>query len=569
LIKCIPSTLTLFLWFSFVSIILLSPLISNVYIPSMGDIFNHLATISQARLGLLEGQFPLRVAPSELAGFHYPLFQFYSPTSYTVAGLIYEWLTPTNPFMAYKITLWGCLVGGGFFMYRLANWLIQDRLAAFFAATVYLTTPYFIIAINHMGSFNEVIALCFQPLIIYYTLRCYYDPISLKRTLQTALLWYLLATIHLITFISLSCFMGLFIFFLTAQRVKPSKNILNIMISYIFGCLLATWFLAPIQFLAKYLVISNSFNYLQWQPLSDLFSLLPHFTSETIAALSTHPSVGWPILFGMGMCVYIMFFEPGTKKSSVIKSLLLLFFIALFLVWSPFNIWKNMPDFLRVVQYNWRLLSQVIWIGALLFAWTIHWLLDSKIKRSYLFITTSLLMLTTLAWLPITEMRYVLRDNTQQSSLNFGADSYLIDAKKNPRWVNYTDHSNPKSPPASDTSFVFPLKEMIPHCERIKDSMRCILIVPTTTKLLELPIFYYPGLLNITLNGHAVPYLSIAYDYYLIAGIIPEAGQLNVIEFTFRGSLLANYISYMAWMLWLILLTYLILRHLRSALTSR
>jgi uncharacterized membrane protein len=134
------------------------PLFSN-NLPITKDYINHLAAITQAKIALTEGQFPLRVAPLEWAGWRYPFFQFYSPTSYTIAGMLYYWLPISNPFVIYKLTIWLALILGEIYMYRLATWLIQSRAAGILASVVYLCAHYNIFVINFFGAFNEAIAL--------------------------------------------------------------------------------------------------------------------------------------------------------------------------------------------------------------------------------------------------------------------------------------------------------------------------------------------------------------------------------------------------------------------------
>lgn len=562
--KLLWPNLAFFLLLSLIASILLFPISSNIMIPDILDFFNHLALIKQAKLALLQGQFPLRVAPTELVGFHYPLFQFYSPTSYTIAGLIYLWLTPDNVFMAYKATLWCCLVAGGYFMYRLANWFVQDKSAAILASIAYLTSPYFIILTDHMAAFNELIALCILPAVLYYTFYCYYSPGNLKSILQMAFVWYLLATIHLITFVYTSCFITVFLFMLALKTHRSYINLMSTFFAYSFGCLLAIWFLAPIQLLAKDFMILQSFIY--WQPISlaYLFSPIAHFGIEKIAAISIHPSIGYPMLLAVGICLYARLPIKNINKHEWIIPLLTLFFVAVFLMWIPLNIWNEMPDLFKVGQYRWRLFGQIVWIGALLFAWVLHWLLNSKIERKHVIIATSLLLLTTLVWLPITELKSVnIKDTINNPIFLTSRDaSYLISPKDGSHLANFTDHSAHHPAVDPTMSAVFSIKNILPFCDQTNDITRCVLPVPTTTKLLELPIFYYPELLNIIVNGHAVPYISVWYDYYLVAGIAPEAGQVNVIESQFRGLLWANYLSVMAWMLWLFLLAYAILRRI-------
>ncbi len=76
--------------------------------------------------------------------------------------------------------------------------------------------------------------------------------------------------------------------------------------------------------------------------------------------------------------------------------------------------------------------------------------------------------------------------------------------------------------------------------------------------LLELPILYYPKLLNIVLNGKTVPYQSVLYLDHLITSVAPVSGEMNTITIQFRGLVWANRISLFSWCLWGILLVLLI-----------
>ncbi len=201
--------LFLLLFFACLAIALLASLASNALIPAETDFLNHTALIVQAKLALAAGQFPLRVAPLEHNGWFYPLFQFYAPTSYMIAGYLCRWFTPTNPFLAYKITIGCALFIGEIYMYRLAYWFVRSRPAAILASVVYVTSPYYLIVLNHIGAFNEAIALGLLPVVLYYTWQRYYYPTQNKTLLQVSAAWYLLATIHLVTFFYTSLFVGI------------------------------------------------------------------------------------------------------------------------------------------------------------------------------------------------------------------------------------------------------------------------------------------------------------------------------------------------------------------------
>ena len=98
----------------FVATALLSPLQSNEFFPSTGEIGNHMGFIVQAKTALDEGQFPIRIAPFQHHGWRYPAFQFYSPFPYIVGALAMKWLAPQNPLIAFKAVMWLALFCGGF-----------------------------------------------------------------------------------------------------------------------------------------------------------------------------------------------------------------------------------------------------------------------------------------------------------------------------------------------------------------------------------------------------------------------------------------------------------------------
>jgi hypothetical protein len=101
-----------------IAISLLSPMASAVVMPNIADAIINVSHTIQARMALEEGQFPLRVAPWQHNGWRYPVFQFYGQFIYTFTGLVYQHVTPTNPYLACLIALWLALTGSGFFIYR-------------------------------------------------------------------------------------------------------------------------------------------------------------------------------------------------------------------------------------------------------------------------------------------------------------------------------------------------------------------------------------------------------------------------------------------------------------------
>lgn len=679
--------LLLLLLFATIATALLASLASNTYIPQITDIANHIAAIAQAKMALAEGQFPLRVAPLEQEGWRYPFYQFYSTSSYTLAGLISQWLNISNPFIAYKLTIWCALVAGGIYMYRLAFWFVESYPAAILASIAYLTAPYYSIVINHMGGFNEAIALGILPAVLYYTLQRYYHRTTDTFLLQAGLAWYLLATVHLITFFYTSLFVATLLICLTYRNLKHWKNLISAAIAYAFGCFLAMWYLAPIALLAKYFVVARTFDNRTFvidahAPfLSSLLSPAANITNGG-ADLSSiiHPALGMPMLMAIGICIYAFATKSITAKErpTWLIPLLILFFVAFVMAWTPINFWQWLPRPFTMIQYSWRLLAQAIWPGALLLAWAISWLFQYKLDARHTVIGILLIILATSDWLPISEHPFVtFSDVIQHPTLVSEPNSYLINTNKYPQFINIIDeisldpslnqdptkqyflklHSpNLISRSLFDTAVapyvslkgrvpddknlnhqqlaalidgnliathelkpgelnwnipltrvhkpkkLFPLalqfeiynakKERVinsklnisiekimlggflnptttlgvdqvkQHCQQQKEETVCKIDVPTSTHLIELPILYYPGLLNISVNGKVVSYKRVLRQDRLIAGIIPEPGKTNIISIEFRGLLWANFVSQLSWGIWLLFALFITLKTL-------
>jgi hypothetical protein len=669
-----------FVVLSCLSAILFLPIASNTLIPDVADLANHLIGIIQAKMAWAEGQVFLRTAPSgHYSSFRYPYFQFFSPTSYTVAAWMYRWITPSNPFLAYKVTIWAALLLGGVYIYRLAFWFVKSRFAAVLAAAVYLTAPYPIIVINYLGNLNEAISLGVIPLTVYYTLQRYYHPSNDKLLLQTALCWYLLATIHLVTFLYTSLILAIYLVTLTGFHFSQCRRLIHVGIAYVLGWMLAMWHLAPVALYYKYFFVSDNFSHnVITVGLGYLLSPVANFSEGLRTEYSRNiitqidPSVGLPILLAVAVCSYWLVSRQAADKHLRYKvsCLLALFFLLFMMIWSPVNFWEWLPSSLGVIQYSWRLLGQTMWVGSLLFAWVVCWVFNGKLNAKYTILGLILIVLASSSWFAMPNRKFVHYDFIYKHSYElFNPDSYLVNygkggadkiddlklsalhigsgrvdspgllkvggyalvpqsiftsayapelqirgtiaekesiknqqlyflannqvvttfalkpgdfdwnipldsllkASGNVSAVLQFKMKNDKIRPLIHTDnilltgFLNPKTTMtlaqIPSaCEQMKGETRCRIAVPKGIQLLEIPVFYYPDMLNVTLNGYLVPYFSVLKGSFLIVGIIPLPGEVNVVNIQFRGLIWANYVSMVAWSLWGMLVLYLLLK---------
>lgn len=662
------------LLFSVIAISLLSPIASNTYLPFSPDYANHLGLIVQAKMAILQWQFPIRTAPWEFTGWHYPVYQFYSPLPYTIAAIIFC-IKHSNPFIAYKAVIWLALVLGGIYIYRTAYILTKAKTPSLLAGVVYMMAPYFIININVRGAFTEACAQGVLPIALYYTVRTYFDGFNLKNNCITAISWFALAITHLITFVYGSLFIGLFLLLTTMQNKTHWKGLMISGICYTYGCLLSLWFLVPIHIIENKLNIDFSLiNPMSTNWLTPLSNLLSSTAISPMPLPGNHllifplyPGIGWCILLSASVCLYLTITSsiPKAKYNAVVRSLLSLFLLLVFLTWSPVNIWKYLPKFLMITQFSYRMLAQVSWVGALLFALAIKLSYKENMKVHEIALALLLIGLASSSWLQTNNSSIRAESVIQNPDMGYGKGGYLL--KSNPipifygginlhfatgdGWLDSGQHlkisnklikHNPdiglhfdgefateylklpavltvkadgdiihkeqittqsfsiniplnKITPSKQKPFVelellvnkhfvphdisnesgdlrqlairvrsivlttrsqdtgTPVERVQPFCTQVGTKTICKL---TTSGIVQLPILYYPRLLNITVDGENVPYYPLPYlNGLVLSGVTVKPG-MHDITFNFQGIAWANRISLITWILLLFLLIY-------------
>ncbi len=534
---------------------LLAPMASNTVLPNPPEHASHVAMIVQARMAREQGQFPIRVAPWQHRAWLYPLYQFYSPAPYTVAGAIYRWVTPENPFLAYKLLLWAALVAGAVFVALSASLLTGSPAAAFMAGVAYMTAPYVLVNVHARGAFTEAVAQGLVPIVLYGCLRAWRST-SIAWVLTAGIGWSLLALTHLITWLASTLFLGLFFALLTIAGVRRRdagawRAGACVAASIAVGGLLALYFLAPVVS-ADYLLIRDQFqpviaaSFLT--PLTSLLSpvalapeplpdprLVPHFTT----------SIGWPLLLGVAVALWASASRTETNDEPnddpfVARSraaLLVLFGIALFVTWSPFDFWRFLPRSAQVVQFSYRFLSQVGWIGALLVAFAMRLVCRGDPDRRETMAGVLLLIVACGSFLPestkaVNEIAWLMRN----PDIGWGQETYLF----NPKRVL----------PEAAAEPIIPVEKMPPYCARASDAVNCHFVVTERPILAQLPILFYPNLLDITVNGRESAYVPLLHalpdQTYVLASLKLDPGTYDVTA-RFRGLRWANWTSAIAW----------------------
>ncbi|BFM38896.1 hypothetical protein [Synechocystis sp. LKSZ1] len=432
--------------FMLIAVALMAPMAASQVIFSINDHTSHIGYIVQARLALEEGQFPLRVAPLEDFGFRYPGFQFYSQFPYTLGALIYKFLTPLNPYDAYKILLWLALWLGGLFIYRLSLRLTRSPVASILAGVAYLSAPYFLNNIHARGAFTEAIAQGLLPIALFYAFQLFHQP-GKSLFLGSSLAWFALAITHIITFVFGTLFIGLFgaIYILNDAHFKPTRLQYGAVAgAYLWAWLLGCYFLAPVVLESKILAIRrqievvNPFSTRWLTPLANLISPASLPPAPTELGLSPtyglHPAVGW-ILLGAGLSVAYFLFSDQSLPSrlqprrSAMVALLWVFVLAFLMTWSPVDIWNIVPKQLWVTQFTFRFLTHVMWSGALLTGFAIIFIFRERLDRRHLIVGILLIVMVSRPWLPVPRGTVTVEELLKEPLFRYsGALDYLYTA---------------------------------------------------------------------------------------------------------------------------------------------
>src|SRR5215218_6347711 len=158
-----------FLLFALFAVFFVLPFTSDriAYSPA-SDLNAHLSGIWEARSALLEGQFPVRVAPHQLDGQRYPILQFYGNFPYT-AGAVLTLVAGANPYTAWKIVTAATVALAGFYTYKCVLALTRQVWPAVVAGAVFVLAPYVTTDIRARFAYPESVSLCLLPALLFYS----------------------------------------------------------------------------------------------------------------------------------------------------------------------------------------------------------------------------------------------------------------------------------------------------------------------------------------------------------------------------------------------------------------
>jgi hypothetical protein len=529
--------------YTLLAVALMSPLASSVLPDTPAqDLADHVAGIVEARNALAEGQFPIRVSPRQCNNERYPTFQFYGNLPYTVGGILYCFLH-IGPYSAYKLLLTVALVAGAFYTSRCAFLLTGLATPSALAGAVFLTAPYMLTDIHARAAFTEALGFNMLPIVLFYALRAFSG--RLTAIPLSAVAWSCLLLTHNITYFYGSLFFcGYFALHAWWQRAR-FRGLLCVGLAHAVGLILAAWYVAPQLCMLNDLHIAqrdwkNHLTMLNWlTPLGVLLSPslvlprpIPAFDNARFGL-----QVGWPILGAVWLAVRSLWSArlPQPWRADLLR-FLLLFAVAFLLAWAPFDLWHYLPRIFTFVQYSYRMLVFCVLWGSLLAAYgTASWLRRGlRTERAILGVLILGVFTAPYLSIPYTATGQVSEaGEIQHPDIGRGEnnDNYQLNAPALARTALFTSEPADLLLTAADTRCV--TRYGHPTITRLRLSQ---------SGLVQLPVLFYPQLLEVRDNGKVVPCGSIAK--YL--GLRLGAGE-HVIAVRFQGLRWANRLSLAGW----------------------
>lgn len=570
-----------FLLLALITLAIMAPIASDVYYADNNNFSYHFVNILQARTAILEGAWlHLRVSPLMFYGWFYPVFQFYSPTPFTVAGYLYI-LFPHNLMDVYKITIGLALVLGAWYSYKLFVFLFRNEVAALLGALLYLFSPYLITDISVQADLPETFAQGILPIALYYAFRMFFES---RFDRKVYFMWagvfafYLLATSHFITFIYASLFAAL-LFIALAVLQGNLRGFFSLALVYLFALVLAAWHLGPVILYGHELHMGvHEIVSPYWSNWLTLFPTLispkgiAPFPKEITSPIFLYPGIGLPVVIGVCYWVYVFGYKRPQALAehidlTLIKVVLCIFFIAFFMVWTPCNFWKYLPYDTYVVQTTYRLLIDTAWLGGLLFVPALILIFKNQLHEAHLATGGFLLAVSAALWMH-TSYYTPTTPGASESPVNKTEGAWILQEEGRPDAADYL-MGEPSSkeaggPLQSHHEEALLVSQVQKSCIQKNLASLCTLQIHAADEFVQLPILYYPNLLKITVDHQEVPYFSSVsadqFRSYQLAEVRLSRGP-HIVKSQFVGLSWANRLSAIAWGLYLLGILVLILKH--------
>ncbi len=352
----------------------------------------HIVDVYEMIRSLQLGGFPPRFAPDFNFNIGHPYFNFYYHLPfYITAKLNFLGFSLTDSFkymmgIAVIVAAWG-------FYFFLRNHV--SKLAAVVGTSIFLLSPYFAVDLYVRGAFGELFIFALMPWCAFF-IKKYLDN---KRFLFLGMAGFLIGLLSishnvLLPFAYLILF-GYGLTNLIANKKKP-KEFIKLFLPFVLGICLAAYYLLPAFFEIKYISSYEQFNIVDHFPFIKQL-LIPHW-GYSVSIWGPLDDISFDIgSVNLLMVVLAIILFKFIKKEQ--RSFLIYFFIVFGITLILTNnrtlpFWESI-NFLRLVQFPWRMLLFITIATSFISAIAFETALNKLSKRSGLIFSIALVVLLT------------------------------------------------------------------------------------------------------------------------------------------------------------------------------
>ncbi|MBI2614065.1 MAG: hypothetical protein HYW62_04825 [Candidatus Levybacteria bacterium] len=365
-------------------------------LPHTHDGLVHLARIGAYFKALSDGQIPVRWAGDLNYGYGMPLFNFMYHVPYIISSFFV--FLGAGLVSAFKIALVLSFILSGIFMFGFSLSFFKDIKKAFLVTLFYQFFPFRLVEILIRGSFGEVYAYAFFPLVLWGIVLLS-KKVNFKNISVTSLGTALLILSH--NALSL-VFFSICIIFILFFAGKP-KNYIYPFFALFLGLLLAAFYWIPAIFEHNYTygdLFMKDLYTTHFPPIQNFF--IPNFLNNSVlqtGGISIQIGLFHTLVFALG--IFALFSKKIAKFDKRLTIFCLCIFAGALFIMQPISIflWEKI-SLLRQFQFSWRLLS-VIGFATSLMAISIFYFGFFKKKIIYFSLLFLLIFSTFYYWKPV------------------------------------------------------------------------------------------------------------------------------------------------------------------------
>ncbi|MDD5342452.1 MAG: hypothetical protein PHI73_03915 [Patescibacteria group bacterium] len=314
--------------------------------------------LSEFDQGIKDGYLLPRWAPNVWAGYGSPVFNFIQPGFYYLAEGFH--LVGFSLISSVKATIILSVVLGYIFMYLFSRALWKNNWAALLSATLFTWSPYHLGGIYLRGSFAELLAMAWWPLILF-SLNRFAATLRLRHLLTLAIATAALMLSHNVLSIIFIPIAGAYLLIIAWRRWRVIFFSLG---TAIIGAGLSAWFWLPALVEKKYINLQLNFTG-NWNYTENFINLIQLISTEWKNYIFL---IGLTGLAVIALALYVLLEAPGQRSNygRKIWFWLVIFVAAVFMSSYLSRFLWDRIYFLHYFQFPWRWLSLVNLVTAVL-----------------------------------------------------------------------------------------------------------------------------------------------------------------------------------------------------------